>query len=148
MGEVGKETGKVTLKRFVVVDDVGNIINPMIVDVQIHGGVAHGVGQARFEGAEYDDNGQLTNGSYMDYCMPRADDFPMFETANQVTPCPHNPLGVKGPGEAGTIGSTPAVVNAVIDALWSGGHPVNAIRSPLTSERVWRAMPYQQFFTS
>ncbi|MDQ3682197.1 MAG: xanthine dehydrogenase family protein molybdopterin-binding subunit [Bacteroidota bacterium] len=138
--EVDKETGKVDLKRFIAVDDVGNVINPMIVDGQIHGGVAQGIGQALFEGAEYDDNGQLTNASYMDYCMPRAKDFPMFETGGQVTPCPHNPLGVKGAGEAGTIGSTPAVVNAVIDALWSGGHKVKDIRMPLTSERVWRAM--------
>ena len=138
--EVDKETGKVTLKRFIAVDDVGNIINPMIVDGQIHGGVAQGVGQALFEGADYDDNGQLANGSYIDYCMPRSDDFPMFETDFQVTPCPHNPLGVKGAGEAGTIGSTPAVVNAVIDALWSGGHKVKDIRMPLTPERVWRAM--------
>jgi carbon-monoxide dehydrogenase large subunit len=138
--EVDKETGKVTLKRFIAVDDVGNVINPMIVEGQIHGGVVQGIGQALFEGAEYDQNGQLTNASYMDYCMPRADDFPLFETASQVTPCPHNPLGVKGAGEAGTIGSTPAVVNAVIDALWSGGHKVKDIRMPLTSERVWRAM--------
>ncbi len=138
--EVEKETGKVTMKRFIAVDDVGNVINPMIVEGQIHGGVVQGIGQALFEGAEYDENGQLTNGSYMDYCMPRADDFPMFETGSQVTPCPHNPLGVKGAGEAGCIGSTPAVVNAVIDALWSGGHKVKDIRMPLTSERVWRAM--------
>ena len=138
--EIDKETGKVKLQRFVAVDDVGNIINPMIVEGQIHGGLVQGIGQALFEGAEYDENGQLTNGSYMDYCMPRADDVPFFETANQVTPCPHNPLGVKGAGEAGCIGSTPAVVNAVIDALWSGGHKVKDIRMPLTSERVWRAM--------
>ena len=138
--EIDKETGKVKLKRFVAVDDVGNIINPMIVEGQIHGGLVQGIGQALFEGAEYDENGQLLNGSYMDYCMPRADDLPMFETASQVTPCPHNPLGVKGAGEAGCIGSTPAVVNAVIDALWSGGHQVKDIRMPLTSERVWRAM--------
>ncbi|MDQ4139693.1 MAG: xanthine dehydrogenase family protein molybdopterin-binding subunit [Bacteroidota bacterium] len=138
--EVEKDTGKVTLQRFIAVDDVGNIVNPMIVEGQIHGGVAQGIGQALYEGAEYDSNGQLTNASYMDYCMPRADDLPMFETANQVTPCPHNPLGVKGAGEAGTIGSTPAVVNAVIDALWSGGHKVKDIRMPLTPERVWRAM--------
>ncbi|MGZ8524641.1 MAG: xanthine dehydrogenase family protein molybdopterin-binding subunit [Chitinophagaceae bacterium] len=138
--EVDKQTGKVELKRFVAVDDVGNVVNPMIVEGQIHGGVVQGIGQALFEGAEYDDNGQLTNASYMDYCMPRADDFPMFETGTQVTPCPHNPLGVKGAGEAGAIGSTPAVVNAVIDALWSGGHKVKDIRMPLTSERVWRAM--------
>lgn len=138
--EVDKETGKVQLKRFVAVDDVGNVINPMIVEGQIHGGVVQGIGQALFEGAEYDENGQLTNGSYMDYCMPRADDFPTIETGSQVTPCPHNPLGVKGAGEAGCIGSTPAVVNAVIDALWSGGYKVKDIRMPLTSERVWRAM--------
>jgi carbon-monoxide dehydrogenase large subunit len=138
--EVDKETGKVKLQRFVAVDDVGNVVNPMIVEGQIHGGVVQGIGQALFEGAEYDDNGQLTNGSYMDYCMPRADDFPFFETGSQVTPCPHNPLGVKGAGEAGCIGATPAVVNAVIDALWSGGHKVKDIRMPLTSERVWRAM--------
>jgi aerobic carbon-monoxide dehydrogenase large subunit len=138
--EVDKETGKVELKRFVAVDDVGNVVNPMIVEGQIHGGVVQGIGQALFEGAEYDANGQLTNASYMDYCMPRADDFPMFETGSQITPCPHNPLGVKGAGEAGAIGSTPAVVNAVIDALWSGGHKVKDIRMPLTSERVWRAM--------
>ncbi len=138
--EVDKETGVVKLKRFIAVDDVGNIINPMIVEGQIHGGVVQGIGQALFEGAEYDENGQLTNGSYMDYCMPRADDLPMIETASQVTPCPHNPLGVKGAGEAGTIGSTAAVVNAVLDALWSGGHEVKDIRMPLTPERVWRAM--------
>jgi aerobic carbon-monoxide dehydrogenase large subunit len=138
--EVDKETGKVELKRFVAVDDFGNIINPMIVEGQIHGGVVQGVGQALFEGAKYDGEGQLTTGSYMDYCMPRADDFPMFETATQVTPCPHNPLGVKGAGEAGAIGSTPAVVNAVIDALWSAGKKVKDIEMPLTSERVWNAL--------
>ncbi|MEP7318308.1 MAG: molybdopterin cofactor-binding domain-containing protein, partial [Panacibacter sp.] len=138
--EVDKETGKVKLQRFVAVDDVGNVVNPMIVEGQIHGGLVQGIGQALFEGAEYDENGQLLNGSYMDYCMPRADDVPFFETGSQVTPCPHNPLGVKGAGEAGCIGSTPAVVNAVIDALWSGGHKVKDIRMPMTSERVWRAM--------
>ncbi len=136
--EVDPETGKVDLKRFVAVDDVGNVINPMIVDGQIHGGVVQGVGQALFEGAIYDDNGQLVNGSYMDYCMPRADDFPMIETDRTVTPCPHNPLGVKGAGEAGAIGSTPAVVNAVLDAL--SDYNVNDIRMPLTPERVWAAM--------
>ncbi|TDB65867.1 xanthine dehydrogenase family protein molybdopterin-binding subunit [Arundinibacter roseus] len=138
--EVDTETGKVTLKRFIAVDDVGNVVNPMIVDGQIHGGLAQGIGQALLEGAIYDENGQLINGSYMDYAMPRADDLPMFELDRQETPCPHNPLGVKGAGEAGCIGSTPAVVNAVIDALWSGGHPVKDIRMPLTPERVWRAM--------
>ena len=142
--EVDKETGEVKLTRFIAVDDVGNIINPMIVEGQIHGGVAQGVGQALYEGAAYDENGQLTNGSYMDYCIPRADDLPMFETANQVTPCPHNPLGVKGAGEAGAIGSTPAVVNAVIDALWSGGYKVRDITMPITSEKVWKVMRSKQ----
>lgn len=136
--EVDPETGKVTLKRFVAVDDVGNVINPMIVDGQIHGGVAQGIGQALFEGTIYDDQGQLINGSYMDYTMPRADDLPMFETDRTTTPCPHNPLGVKGAGEAGAIGSTPAVVNAVVDALAHLG--VRDIEMPLTPQRVWRAI--------
>jgi len=138
--EIDPDTGKVALKRFIAVDDVGNVINPMIVDGQIHGGLAQGIGQALYEGAIYDDYGQLINGSYMDYCMPRADDFPSFEIDRTTTPCPHNPLGVKGAGEAGCIGSTPAVVNAVIDALWKNGHQVKDIRMPLTPERVWKAM--------
>ena len=136
--EVDRDTGKVDLIDFVAVDDVGNIINPMIVDGQIHGGVVQGIGQALFEGAIYDDQGQLVNGSYMDYTMPRADDVPMIKTANTVTPCPHNPLGVKGAGEAGAIGSTPAVVNAVVDALKDFG--VRDLQMPLTPQRVWEAM--------
>jgi carbon-monoxide dehydrogenase large subunit len=136
--EVDKDTGKVTLQRFIAVDDVGNVINPMIVDGQIHGGLAQGIGQALFEGAIYDETGQLINGSYMDYVMPRADDLPSFEVERQVTPCPHNPLGVKGAGEAGAIGSTPAVVNAVMDALSPFG--IKNLEMPLTPERVWRAM--------
>jgi carbon-monoxide dehydrogenase large subunit len=138
--EIDAETGKTKLKRFIAVDDVGNVINPMVVDGQIHGGLAQGIGQAMLEGALYDDNGQLINGSYMDYCMPRADDLPSFEIDRTVTPCPHNPLGVKGAGEAGCIGSTPAVVNAVIDALWKAGHKVKDIQMPMTPERVWNAM--------
>ena len=138
--EIDKETGAVKLKRFIAVDDVGNVINPMIVDGQIHGGLAQGIGQALFEGTFYDESGTLLNGSYMDYAMPRADDFPNFEIDRKVTPCPHNPLGVKGAGEAGCIGSTPAVVNAVIDALWSGGHRVKDIEMPMIPERVWNAM--------
>jgi carbon-monoxide dehydrogenase large subunit len=136
--EVDKETGQVKIVRYVTVDDAGNIINPMIVDGQVHGGVAHGIGQALYEGAVYDDSGQLLNGSMLDYCMPRADNFPMFETDTTVTPCPHNPLGVKGIGEAGTIGSTPAVVNAVIDALSDYG--VKDLQMPLTPQSVWAAM--------
>jgi len=138
--EIDKETGYTKLKRFIAVDDVGNVINPMIVDGQIHGGLAQGIGQAMHEGTLYDNTGQLINGSYMDYCMPRADDFPSFEIDRTVTPCPHNPLGVKGAGEAGCIGATPAVVNAVIDALWKGGHKVRDIKMPMTPERVWTAM--------
>ncbi len=136
--EVDPDTGKVKLLRYVACDDVGNIINPMIVDGQVHGGLAQGIGQALLEGAIYDENGQLLNGSYLDYALPRADDLPMFETARQVTPCPHNPLGVKGAGETGTIGSTPAIVNAVIDALAPLG--VKDIQMPLTPERVWKAI--------
>ena len=136
--EVDKDTGKVRIDRFVACDDVGNVINPSIVDGQLHGGIAHGIGQALFEGAIYDESGQLLNGSYMEYTMPRADDLPMFELDRTVTPCPHNPLGVKGVGEAGTIAATPAVVNAVIDALAPLG--VTDIQMPLTPERVWKAM--------
>ncbi|MEM7655713.1 MAG: xanthine dehydrogenase family protein molybdopterin-binding subunit [Bacteroidota bacterium] len=136
--EVDAETGKVDLQRFIAVDDVGNVINPMIVDGQIHGGLAQGIGQALFEGSIYDEYGNLTNGSYMDYTMPRADDFPSFEIDRTVTPCPHNPLGVKGAGEAGCIGSTPAVVNAVMDALSPFG--IKDIQMPLTPERVWSAI--------
>ena len=136
--EIDKETGKVELKRYIAVDDVGNVINPMIVDGQVHGGLAQGIGQALLEGAVYDEAGQLLTGSMLDYTMPRADDFPMFEVDRTVTPCPHNPLGVKGAGETGTIASTPAVVNAVIDALSPMG--VKDIRMPMTPERVWKAM--------
>lgn len=137
--EVDKDTGQTKLKRFIAVDDVGNVINPMIVDGQIHGGLAQGIGQALLEGAMYDEDAQLINGSYMDYTMPRADDLPSFEIDRTVTPCPHNPLGVKGAGEAGCIGSTPAVVNAVMDALRPFGIKKD-LEMPLTPERVWRQM--------
>ncbi|MCU0447010.1 MAG: xanthine dehydrogenase family protein molybdopterin-binding subunit [Microscillaceae bacterium] len=136
--EIDAETGKVKIKRFIAVDDVGNVINPMIVDGQIEGGLAQGIGQALLEGAIYDENGQLINGTYTDYTMPRADDLPMFELDRTVTPCPHNPLGVKGAGEAGTIGSTPAVVNAVMDALSPFG--IKHVEMPMTPEKVWRAI--------
>ena len=119
-------------------DDAGNIINPMIVEGQVHGGIAHGIGQALYEGAFYDDSGQLLNASMLDYCIPRADNMPFFETDHTITPCPHNPLGVKGIGEAGTIASTPAVVNAVMDALTDYG--VKDLQMPLTPQRVWTAM--------
>jgi carbon-monoxide dehydrogenase large subunit len=136
--EVDSATGQVEIKRYIAVDDVGNVINPMIVDGQVHGGIAQGVAQALWESAVYSENGQLATGTLMDYAVPRADNFPHFETARTVTPTPVNPLGVKGAGETGTIASTPAVVNAVVDALAPLG--ITHIDMPLTAERVWRAM--------
>ncbi|MES2844425.1 MAG: xanthine dehydrogenase family protein molybdopterin-binding subunit [Pseudomonadota bacterium] len=140
--EVDADTGKVDVCRFTCADDFGNVMNPMIVEGQVHGGVAQGIGQALLEMTSYDDNGQLLSGSYMDYAMPRSDDVPMFVVDHSCnTPCTHNPLGVKGCGEAGAIGSPPAVVNAVIDALQRGGHKnVTHIDMPLTPSRVWSAM--------
>lgn len=136
--EVNANTGRVKILRYIAVDDVGNVINPMIVDGQVHGGIAQGVAQALYETAVYDDNGQLVSGSMMDYAVPTAAMLPSFETARTVTPSPVNPLGVKGAGETGTIASTPAVVNAVIDALKPFG--VKHLDMPLTPEKVWRAM--------
>ena len=140
--EVDPDTGRVTIERFSAADDFGNIINPMIVSGQVHGGIGQGIGQALLEGAVYDDNGQLLTGSYMDYAMPRASDVPFYTVDHScVTPCTHNPLGVKGCGEAGAIGSPPAVVNAVIDALHSAGKTnVTHIDMPLSPNRVWAAM--------
>ncbi|SLN22827.1 Carbon monoxide dehydrogenase large chain [Pseudoruegeria aquimaris] len=139
--EVDPETGKVTICSFAAADDFGNIINPMIVDGQVHGGIGQGIGQALLENAVYDENGQLLSGSYMDYAMPRADDVPFYVVDHSCqTPCTHNPLGVKGCGEAGAIGSPPAVVNAVIDALQRAGKDVSHIDMPLTPARVWAAM--------
>ncbi len=140
--EVDPETGKVTVLGFSAADDFGNIINPMIVEGQVHGGLAQGIGQALVENCAYDENGQLLSGSYMDYTMPRADDLPMFNVDHSsITPCTHNPLGVKGCGEAGAIGSPPALVSAVVDALQRGGHTnVTHIDMPLTPDRVWAAM--------
>jgi carbon-monoxide dehydrogenase large subunit len=138
MVEVDRDTGETKILRYVAVDDVGNMINPMVVDGQLHGGIVQGVGQALWEGAHYDDNGQLVTGSLMDYTLPRADFFPMIEMDRTVTPSPTNPLGVKGAGEAGTIGAAPAVVNAVMDALSPLG--IKHLDMPLMPERVWRAM--------
>ena len=139
--EVDPETGKVTIERFAAADDFGNIVNPMIVTGQVHGGLAQGIGQALLENCAYDENGQLLSASYMDYAMPRADDLPMFSVDHSCqTPCTHNPLGVKGCGEAGAIGSPPAVVNAVVDALRSAGKDVTHIDMPLSPDRVWAAM--------
>ena len=140
--EVDPETGKVDVASFTCADDFGNVMNPMVVRGQVHGGVAQGIGQALLEHGVYDENGQLLSGSYMDYTMPRAEDMPFFTVDHScVTPCSHNTLGVKGCGEAGAIGSPPAVVNAVIDALQRGGHTqVTHIDMPLTPSRVWAAI--------
>jgi carbon-monoxide dehydrogenase large subunit len=139
--EVDPETGKVKIERFIAVDDFGNVMNPMGDTGQVHGGLGQGIGQALLENTTYDENGQLLSASYMDYVMPRADDLPFYTVDHsQGTPCTHNPLGVKGCGEAGAIGSPPTVVNAVIDALQSGGKDVTHIDMPLTPSRVWAAM--------
>ncbi|MGK7653319.1 xanthine dehydrogenase family protein molybdopterin-binding subunit [Roseovarius sp. B08] len=139
--EVDPETGKVTIESFAAADDFGNVINPMIVSGQVHGGLAQGIGQALLEQTSYDADGQLLSASYMDYAMPRADDVPFYDVDHSCqTPCTHNPLGVKGCGEAGAIGSPPSVVNAVVDALQRAGHDVTHIDMPLTPSRVWAAM--------
>ena len=133
--EIDPETGTVEIIAFIAVDDFGEVINPMIVEGQVHGGLTQGIGQALLEHGIYDENGQLLTGSYMDYCMPRADDLPNYIVDTTVTPCTHNPLGVKGCGEAGAIGAPAAVINAVTQAagIWD-------ISMPTTSEKVWRAM--------
>ena len=130
--EIDPDTGVTKIVQFVAVDDFGNLINPMIVEGQVHGGIAQGVGQALLEQAVYDDAGQLITGSYMDYCMPRADDLPNFTVGMTCTPCTHNPIGAKGCGEAGAIGSPPAIINAVLDAIGE-----TDMDMPATPERVW-----------
>lgn len=132
--EVDPETGKTQIMRFVAADDFGRIINPMIVEGQVHGGLTQGIGQALLENAIYDDNGQLLTASFMDYSMPRADDLPHYELSTHETICPGNPLGMKGCGEAGAIGSPPAVINAICDAVGD-----NSISMPATPEKVWQA---------
>jgi carbon-monoxide dehydrogenase large subunit len=136
VSEVDRDTGQVKILRYVAVDDCGKIINPMLVDGQIHGGVVQGLGQALYEQAVYDDNGQLITGELMDYAVPKASMVPWIESAHTVTPSPVNPLGVKGVGEAGTIGCSPAVVNSVVDAL--SGLSVKHIDMPLTPEKLWK----------
>jgi len=135
VAEVEPETGRVEIKKYVAVDDCGKVINPLLVDGQVQGGIVQGVGQALFEEVLYDENGQLLTGSLMDYALPRAADLPRLKLARTETPTPVNPLGIKGIGEAGTIGSTPAVVSAVVDALAPFG--VNHIDMPLTPQKIW-----------
>jgi carbon-monoxide dehydrogenase large subunit len=124
-----------SIEKWTAVDDFGNVINPMIVEGQVHGGIAQGIGQALMEGAHYDKDGQLVTASYMDYTMPRADNFPSFQIGMTNTPCTTNPLGLKGCGEAGAIASPPAVINAITDAI---GH--ENIAMPATPQAVWMAI--------
>ncbi|MAP14972.1 MAG: carbon monoxide dehydrogenase [Oceanibulbus sp.] len=139
--ELDPDTGHVTVERFTAADDFGNVVNPMIVTGQVHGGLAQGIGQALLENCAYDEDGQLLSASYMDYAMPRASDLPFYDVDHSCqTPCTHNPLGVKGCGEAGAIGSPPAVVNAVLDAMRSGGKDIGHIDMPVSPARVWEAM--------
>ncbi|HVW58246.1 MAG TPA: xanthine dehydrogenase family protein molybdopterin-binding subunit [Rhizobiaceae bacterium] len=134
--EIDPDTGVTEIVQFVAADDFGNIINPMIVEGQVHGGIAQGIGQALLEGCRYDgDSGQLVTASYMDYTMPRADDLPSFKVSTSNTPCPGNPLGMKGCGEAGAIGSPPAVMNAITDAIGT-----NDLAMPATPQKVWAAL--------
>ena len=137
--EIDRDTGEVDLIKYIAVDDCGNQINPMIVAGQVHGGIAQGVGQALWEEGVYDENGQLLTGTLLDYALPRAHNLPTYELDHTTTPCPHNPLGVKGIGEAGTIASTAAVANAVIDAL-----DRDHLDMPMTPEKIWRALNQEE----
>jgi carbon-monoxide dehydrogenase large subunit len=136
--DVDGETGKVRIVRYVAVDDCGPAINPLLIDGQVHGGITHGVGQALYERIHYDEDGQLVTGSFVDYALPTAAELPSFVTDRTETPSPVNSLGVKGVGEAGTIAASPAVTNAVNDALRPLG--VEFINMPLTPMRVWEAI--------
>jgi carbon-monoxide dehydrogenase large subunit len=136
--DVDIETGKVDVVRYLAVDDCGPAINPKLIDGQVHGGIVHAIGQALYERIHYDDDGQLVTGTFVDYALPSAAEVPTFELDRTETPSPTNTLGVKGVGEAGTIAATPAIVNAVIDALRHEG--VSYIDMPLTPMRVWQAL--------
>jgi aerobic carbon-monoxide dehydrogenase large subunit len=136
--EVDVDTGEVQILDYVGIDDVGNLINPLLAEGQVHGGVAQGIGQALYEGAEYDASGQLVSGSLLDYAFPKADQIPRMRVSFQVTPSPTNPLGVKGLGEAGCVAAPPVIVGAVCDALAPFG--ITHIDMPLTPPKVWRAI--------
>ena len=140
--EIDPETGIVAVVNFSAVDDVGRVINPMIVEGQVQGGVAQGIGQALMENAVYDSGAQLVTGSFMDYQMPRAHDFPQMKTATENTMCTHNPLGSKGCGETGAIGSPPSVINAVVDALRDYG--VRHLDMPASAQKVWSIIQANQ----
>ena len=134
--EIDKDTGETKIIKYVAVDDCGKVINPLLVDGQVHGGIVQSIGQALYEEVVYDEQGQLITGELMDYALPKASQMPWFETDRTETPSPVNPLGVKGVGEAGTIGATPAIVNAVVDALSPYG--VKHIDMPVRPEKVWK----------
>jgi carbon-monoxide dehydrogenase large subunit len=136
--EVDRETGEVEFEKFVAVDDCGNRINPMIIEGQIHGGLAQGIGTAMLEEVTYDDNGNVTGGDFMNYLLPTANEIPNFETGHTVTPSPHHPIGAKGVGESPTVGSPPAIVNAVTDAMTHAG--VSHVEMPMTPDVVWEKL--------
>ena len=133
--EIDSDTGALEIISYTLVDDFGKVINPLLLAGQIHGGIAQGAGQALMEVAAYDEIGQLVTGSFMDYAMPRAQDFPMFDVNYNEIPCTTNALGIKGAGEAGSVGAPPAIVNAIVDALSDYG--VTHIEMPVTAQRVW-----------
>ena len=136
--EIDRETGDIEFLRYVAVDDCGKVINPMLVDGQVHGGIVQSIGQALYEEVVYNEDGQLITGTLMDYAVPRARHVPNFELDRTETPSPVNPLGVKGVGEAGTIGATPAIVGAVVDALAPFG--VKHLDMPIKPENIWRVI--------
>jgi carbon-monoxide dehydrogenase large subunit len=136
--EIDRETGKVDITCYSVVDDFGTVLNPLLLHGQVHGGIAQGAGQALMEDIHFDSSGQLVTASFMDYAMPHAHDFSAMEVESNPVPTKTNPLGVKGAGEAGCVGALPAVTNALIDALSEFG--VKHIEMPATPERIWRAM--------
>jgi carbon-monoxide dehydrogenase large subunit len=136
--DIDRGTGEVKFRRYIAVDDCGNIINPMIVQGQIHGGLSMGMAPALLEEISYDESGNIQGGSFMDYLVPTAMETPNWETDHTVTPCPHHPLGAKGVGESATVGAPPAIVNAVVDALAHLG--VKHIDIPMTPEKVWRIL--------
>ncbi len=137
--EIDRETGTLEIVRYAAVDDVGTVINPLLLEGQVHGGIAQGVGQIALENVAWDHaSGQLVSASFMDYAMPRADDLPSFELGVNEVPTLTNPMGVKGAGEAGCVGAMPALMNAIVDALRPLG--VATVDMPATPERLWRAM--------
>jgi len=138
MIEIDRKTGEPTLLKLVAVDDAGNLINPLIVEGQIHGGLTMGLGPALYEEIQYDESGNMLQGSFMNYLLPTAVETPNWETANTITPSPHHPLGAKGVGESATVGAPAAIVNAVVDALWHLG--VRHIDIPITPAKVWKLL--------